>query len=80
MPVCLDFTKNILKAYKSFDAFKLINFYKYYNIDNVNRARIINNLIALSKDSNVFLNINLLIVSNLSFRIFDRIIKEKLVL
>ena len=72
--------KNILKAYKSFDAFKLINFYKYYNIDNVNRAKIINNLIALSKDSNVFFNINLLIVSNLSFRIFDRIIKEKLVL
>ena len=76
-----DQNKIISSNIKKKNIHRLINLIKNYDLNEKNQDNIKNFLLKLAKKKNKnFINIKILIVSNLSFKIFEKILIEKLLL
>ena len=54
----------------------LINYYNSFNLSEDNKSKFLEFLLKESRKNNSFLKISILIISNMSYQIFDRLIKE----
>ena len=72
--------KLIKKSVAKKDIYSLINLIKNYKNAEDKKNLMINSLNKISTKSNYFLKINILIISNLSYNVFKRVIEEKFLL